>query len=954
MTAPPRPEALVRWLAMDANQRAMWARAAGPAGVLELIEAVRPLALADPARAVAATDALPEIARHAGGARLESAALTARADALAWNAQLAEANQTIERAIALAESVNAGPELGRALLVAVQPLGRSGRLHDAVASARRAGETYRALGDEVGAAKAAVNEGVTLRQLGEADAAIAAFERALPVFSDAPGVQAQIESNLAEALLELNRFELAEAAFTRAHDLFESAGVARAAGVALGNLADLLGRQGRLSESMRAFERAVRLLEGAAPPADVARLRAEYAEVLAAAGLADQALDALESAAPVLQEATLVYEHARATVALALLLANAGRLPEADGLLAAALRGPAARDPAGLSRLAFALAHVRSLRGELDDAATGVLHQALNSLNELPADHARLATLLARVELQRRGDLTQASAEHLERAVAAARNLGMAALLPAAVHTLALLRMRQGPAAKASELLDEAMACVENVRGRLPGESTRIAFIGAHLAAYHDAIALRLESGSPRAAHQAFAIAERMRSRALLDRVRGALEVADQASASNDPAQRALLEQRQGLQRDLNALYSRLDDRAFGTGARAQAWLAEVREHERRLGAVEASLAAGGFHRDVLTPALEAPAIAASLPAGTALLAYVHLSHAQAPGMADRLVAMMLGPEGLRGVRVLGPGKDVARLTSRLALQMGRGLVRASAGEFASPAHASTDEASRRSLVALGASLLEPVADLLGDAHRLIIVPDGPVHDVPFEALWLDGAHVVERMAVRYASSGSVHVALRDHRPPRPSAARNLAIGIDDPGAAAMREEALAAASAIDGCRALVGEEATAEALLHAAGEADVIHIASHALPPDAGALTGRLRMADRWVDTRELTSGRLRARWVVLSGCETGRGVGAGGEGVLGLVRGLLAAGAGTVIATRWPLEDVAAAWLARELHIRIARGEQDALAATQRHAIEHGMHPALWATYFAMGEHR
>src|SRR5690606_31414916 len=149
------------------------------------------------------------------------------------------------------------------------------------------------LGERAYAGKADANLGVTRRMMDDPRGALAHFERARRALGDDPLAVAQVESNRAEALLDLNEFSAAEEAFAAALAAFEQAGVARAAAIVEGNLADLMARQGRFHQALAYFERARRRLGQTDAPGDVARLEAERAETLAAAGLHQEAADCL-------------------------------------------------------------------------------------------------------------------------------------------------------------------------------------------------------------------------------------------------------------------------------------------------------------------------------------------------------------------------------------------------------------------------------------------------------------------------------------------------------------------------------------------------------------------------------------------------------------------------------------------------------------------------------------
>jgi hypothetical protein len=82
---------------------------------------------------------------------------------------------------------------------------------------------------------------------------------------------------------------------------------------------------------------------------------------------------------------------------------------------------------------------------------------------------------------------------------------------------------------------------------------------------------------------------------------------------------------------------------------------------------------------------------------------------------------------------------------------------------------------------ALGAALIEPALSLIDSrVTRLVIVPDGPLHRLPFDALRLaDGKYLLERYSTGFAPSASVLAGLWARRPTaqEPTSVRMLALG---------------------------------------------------------------------------------------------------------------------------------------------------------------------------------
>ena len=129
---------------------------------------------------------------------------------------------------------------------------------------------------------------------------------------------------------------------------------------------------------------------------------------------------------------------------------------------------------------------------------------------------------------------------------------------------------------------------------------------------------------------------------------------------------------------------------------------------------------------------------------------------------------------------------------------------------------------------------------------------------------------------------------------------------------------------------------------------------------PARGALAGD----DGLLTVPEISALDLsRADWVVLSACETGIGTISAPEGVLGLRRAFLAAGAHTVVTSLWKVDDAATrVWMQALYRARLERGRssaesvRDASLEVLRRRRELGLdtHPASWGSFIAVGDWR
>ncbi len=292
----------------------------------------------------------------------------------------------------------------------------------------------------------------------------------------------------------------------------------------------------------------------------------------------------------------------------------------------------------------------------------------------------------------------------------------------------------------------------------------------------------------------------------------------------------------------------------------------------------------------------------------------------------------------------------------------------------------------RESGESIRSTLLDPVLAVLPtNIHRLIIVPDDVLHQLPFDALpQRDGSPLVARYEVAIAPSAAVAARLRA-RERSTAAVRILALGDPDmPGGEAPRGDAgdtyrsaFAGAGGLDRLPA-AGAEARSAArfargsVVRLGADASetffksasldsfrVVHLATHALVSDWSPARTALALApgggeDGFLGPGDLIGLRIPADIVMLSGCRTAGGVVLGGEGVRGLTAPLLEAGARSVVATLWEVRDRGAARMVDGIYRSLATGRPLSAAVREAKlaAIRHGAGPDVWAAFVLVGD--
>ena len=184
------------------------------------------------------------------------------------------------------------------------------------------------------------------------------------------------------------------------------------------------------------------------------------------------------------------------------------------------------------------------------------------------------------------------------------------------------------------------------------------------------------------------------------------------------------------------------------------------------------------------------------------------------------------------------------------------------------------------------------------------------------------------------------------------------------PGLPGAEREARAIA-ALFNTDALTGDEATETLIKQRLPSARLIHLATHGLL-EYGQLeaTGRLEVPGAMVlaaDAREdglLTAEEifqlsLDADLVVLSACDTGLG-NITGDGVIGLSRSLMTAGAPSVIVSLWAVPDAPTAALMTTFYQQLQQGQSKAQALQQAMltTLKDYPDPSDWSAFTLMGE--
>jgi CHAT domain-containing protein len=552
---------------------------------------------------------------------------------------------------------------------------------------------------------------------------------------------------------------------------------------------------------------------------------------------------------------------------------------------------------------------------------------------------------------------------------------------------LAELEAADGHTSAAIEQLSFAVGAVETVASGLNTDLTKPTFIQNTIAIYDQLIGLLGNSH----AEDAFEYAERRRAQSFIEgaQKQGLTQVSasdsdllrkkNDAEARLTGKQKALMEQlsRPPAERSvefIEALRGELEDVRF-EHLELLRRIQDEQPVEALRGGLVRSVTVADVRRDVLQPR-------------DALVEYV---------VTDRAVfAVLVTTSQCRLIQLSATRKALTDQVQRLLQPFGR--LRSGQVDLL---HMIYDVPLAYQLYS---ELIAPLERYIGNVRRLIIIPDDVLHYLPFESLTRTSSvgqrqvgviyseyqqvdWLVNRYAVVYAiSATSLHPRFRPERPEPQSLLafgnpktigsqtndaklRSFLADASMPPLGPLPQsarEVATIAQLLHGrlqTSVLTGEEARESAFSERAGSAGYLHFAVHALideqqPYYSALVLSPDQESDGLLQAYEIMPMHLNARLVTLSACETALGRLYKGEGLLGLRRAFLMAGAEAVVVSFWSIDDSTADFM-ESFYTNISRGQPvpDALRNTKLRYLKRTMaagplqislsHPFFWAAF-------
>jgi CHAT domain-containing protein len=272
--------------------------------------------------------------------------------------------------------------------------------------------------------------------------------------------------------------------------------------------------------------------------------------------------------------------------------------------------------------------------------------------------------------------------------------------------------------------------------------------------------------------------------------------------------------------------------------------------------------------------------------------------------------------------------------------------------DYTQPLEKSLLDATQAHLEELYSLLIAPVRNQL-TAEHLIIVPHSFLHYLPFHALSDGQQYLIDDFSVSYAPSSTIFAVCQQKRQPQ-STGNALVLAVPDARAPYIADEARLVASAMEDALLFMGEEATEERLRTLGPQSRFIHIATHGYFRQDNPMFSSIRLGTSQLSLFDLYQLQFDAELVTLSGCGTGMNVVIGGDELIGLVRGLLYAGAQTLMVSLWEVHDQSTAEFMGDFYrnFKSSANKANALRKSVMNLKQKHRHPYYWAAFALVGK--
>jgi CHAT domain-containing protein/tetratricopeptide (TPR) repeat protein len=529
---------------------------------------------------------------------------------------------------------------------------------------------------------------------------------------------------------------------------------------------------------------------------------------------------------------------------------------------------------------------------------------------------------------------------------------------------------------KARRAFEEAIDTIESLRKQVAGgEQEQQRSFEGKISPYHAMVELLVAQKEP---GLALAQAERAKARVLLDVMHSGRVDITKAMTTQEREQEARLRNELAI---LNSQISRESQLPQPDQTRLADLKARLQKARLQYEAFQTSLYAA--HPELRVQRGEARVLtlgeaAALLPdAQSALLQYVVTSEKTYLFVLSKGHAVNQSEVKLKSYVLEIKEKDLSDLASAFRRQL-----------------ANRDSTFRLAAINLYDKLMKPAQAELRYKQTLIIVPDGALWELPFQALQdATGRYLIENYALSYAPSLTVLHGMSNLRRRNVVSGASGLLAIGNPAfekqgldrlklvhrdeklsglpEAEKEVKTLAQLYGAAQSKVYIGAEAREDRFKAEAGRFIVLHLATHGILNDSSPMYSQVVLApsdqagveDGLLEAWEIMNLNLNADLVVLSACESGRGRIGAGEGIIGLSWALFVAGIPTTVVSQWKVESASTTTLMLEFHRNLRAGVKypktrvSTAKALQQASLKllgqsEYRHPFYWAGFVVVGD--
>jgi CHAT domain-containing protein/tetratricopeptide (TPR) repeat protein len=827
---------------------------------------------------------------------------------------------------------------------------------------------YDKIGDKIDSGRCVTGIGTVLFNQGDIAAAVDYYERGLNIAKetgDNEGARRTLH-NLGVAEDGRANYPAALAYYRGSLRLSESAGELQAMASTLNAIGVVLGKQGDYQGALEHLQRSLKMAEAAGDKAQAAR-------TLNNLGALQQKLGNYAQSLAHHRASLAIREEVGDKRGLAITLGSIGNLYRemGDDATAAEYATKSLRASeqlgykAGIADMLASLGNIEMDRGNYRQA----LEYTQNSLKvcqELGDKYAAAEALEVIGHIYHlQGDYGR-EVEAEARAASMAREIGSVELLSGLLAAMGNGYQAAGERELARTAYTDAMGAVEQVRNQLVGPQGRQRFLESRVGAYYGLAELLADEGRDA---EAFSLAERAKARTLLEVLQSGRVDINRVMTAEEKTQELK------TRSELAALNSQI--------VREKT---QSRPDQHRLADLETRLNKAQLDYDGFQTSLYASHPELKVQRGqfqpialndcgsifpdsnTAILEFLTAD--------DRTMLFALTPKStpaknpeLKVYKIEIKKKDLAELCRQFRLRLSNGGL-----GYAEPA---------RHLYDL---LLAPAAGELAGKSNIIIVPDGVLWDLSFQALKSGPRRfVIEDHSISYAPSLT---ALREMRKlSRPDAAqgrRRTLLGMGNPliqtdtstrikqavmdaelGPLPQAETQVKAIGRLYGpmrSKIYLGAQATEDTLKAESASYRILHIAGHGIVNNASPMYSQIVLSraegsedDGLLEAWEIMNMDLKADLAVLSACDTAGGRIGPGEGMIGLSWAFFVAGCPSTVVSQWAVDANSTTELMVEFHRNLLAGlgKAQALRKAELKLLksQHYSAPFYWAPFVLVG---